>query len=486
MKIIITKNYSKLSQKASEVVIEEMASRANLVMGLATGSTPLGLYEELIKAEKDGKIDFSRVTTFNLDEYYPIKKTNKNSYSYFMFSNLFNKVRVRKNKVNILDGETESPQKECKLYQNKLRRNEIDVQILGIGTNGHIGFNEPGSSFKSRTRLVNLTKKTIKDNSRFFIRKKNIPEKALTMGIADIMDAKKIVLLASGLNKARAVKKMLEGPIDESCPASILRKHPNTIVILDEKAASLLKEDRIPFDIEKTDYRILTEGNMPRKKRILFISPHPDDVSINCGGTVALLSKYNKISAFIMTTGYRSYVPNKTKKEIIQIREKETIKEAKVLNFTPYFLRLNFYDDYKGKFEESDIKEVITKLKKINPDIIFIPQKNDKHSTHKLSRNILLKCLKKIKKRVVLWNYETMWSLFSTGEFNLIVPFSRKILKLKSRAIKQHKSQTNRIPYDVAALSLSKLRGAIIPEQLFGYGERSFLKNKSIELFFIE
>ena len=132
MKIIITKNYSKLSQRASEVVIEEMTSKANLVMGFATGSTPLGLYEELIKAEKAGKIDFSRVTTFNLDEYHPIQKTNKNSYYYFMFSNLFNKVGVRKNKVNILDGETKSPQEECKLYQNKLRRNKIDVQILGI------------------------------------------------------------------------------------------------------------------------------------------------------------------------------------------------------------------------------------------------------------------------------------------------------------------------------------------------------------------
>ena len=225
---------------------------------------------------------------------------------------------------------------------------------------------------------------------------------------------------------------------------------------------------------------------MPRKKRILFISPHPDDVSINCVGVVALLSKYNKISAFIMTTGYRSYTPNKTKQEIIQIRKKETIKEAKVLNFIPHFLKLNFYDDYDGKFKESDIKEVVQKLKKINPDIIFVPQKNDKHPTHKLSRNILLKCLKKTKKKVVLWNYETMWSLFSTGEFNLIVPFSRKILKLKKRAIKQHKSQIRRTSYDVAAYSLAKLRGAIIPEQLFGYGEKSFLKNKNIELFFIE
>ncbi len=487
MKIIITKNYSELSKKASKIVIEEMAVKANLVMGFATGSTPLGLYKKIIKAEKKGKIDFSRVTTFNLDEYYPIKRTDKNSYYYFMFKNLFDKVKIKKSKINILNGETKDPQKECKLYQDKLRKNKIDIQVLGIGVNGHIGFNEPNFSFKNKTRLVNLAEKTIKDNSRFFIRKKDVPEKALTMGIADIMDAKKIVLLASGFNKAKAVKRMIEGPIDESCPASVLRKHHNATVILDKKAASLLKEDKILFSIEKTDYRILTKENMPKGKRILVISPHPDDVSINCGGVMALLRKYNKISAFIMTTGYRSYVPNKTKEEIIEIREKETIKESKVSGFIPYFLRLNFYDDYKGKFENKDIKEVIQKLKKINPDIIFVPQKNDRHPTHKLSRNIVLKCLKRMRKKKELWNYETTWALFDSGKFNLIVPFPEKILKLKIKAVKQHKSQITRTPYDVVVRSLAKFRGALVPEQeLFGYGEKSTLKDKNIELFFVE
>lgn len=486
MKIIITKNYSKLSQKASEIIIGEMAGKRNLVMGFATGSTPLGLYKRLVKAEKKGEIDFSKITTFNLDEYYPIKRTSKNSYYYFMFKNLFNRVKIKESKINILNGETKDPQKECKLYQDKLRKNKIDIQVLGIGANGHIGFNEPLSSFKSRTRLVNLAEKTVKDNSKFFIRKKDVPSKALTMGIADIIDAKKIVLLASGFNKAKAVKMMIEGQIDESCPASILKKHHNAVVILDKRAASLLKEDRIPFDIEETDYRILTEENMPKGKRILIISPHPDDVSINCGGAIALLTKYNKISAFIITTGYRSYIPNKTRREIIKIREEETIRESEVLNFTPYFLRLSFYDNYKGKFEDEDIKELIQKLKKLEPDIILVPQENDKHPTHKLSRNILLKCLKKMKKQVELWNYETMWSLFSLAEFNLIVPFSEKILKLKMKSVKQHKSQVVRTPFDIAAFSLVKLRGALIPEQLFGYGKESFIKDKNIELFFVE
>ncbi len=487
MKIIITKNYLELSKRAAEVVISEMQKKPDLVMGLATGSTPLGLYRKLVKAEKQGKISFSKVTTFNLDEYYPIKRTDKQSFYYFKFKNLFNKVRIKKSKVNILNGETKNPKKECKLYQNKLRKNKIDIQILGIGANGHIGYNEPSSSFKSRTRLVNLAEKTIKDNSRFFAKKENVPKKALTMGIADIMDAKKIVLLASGSNKAKVVRRMIEGPINENCPASVLRKHHNATVILDKKAASLIREEESAFEIEKERYEVLTKENIPRGKRIAVISPHPDDVAVNCGGTIALLRKYNKISAFIMTTGYRSYVPNKTKEEIIKIREKETIKETKILGFILYFLRLSFYDKYQGRFETKDIRKIIKKLKKIKPDILFIPHKNDKHPIHKLSRKILLNCLKRMKKKVELWNYETMWSLFSPEEFNLIVPFSEKILKLKIKAVKQHKSQIDRTPFDVAASSLAKFRGAIVPEQeLFGYGKKSTIKDKNIELFFVE
>lgn len=470
MKIIIAKNYSELSKRAAEIVIGEMQRKPDLVLGFCTGATPLGLYRELVKAEKERGISFSRVTTFNLDEYYPIKKTDKNSFYYFMFKNLFGKVKIRKNKINILNGEAKNPKKECQLYRKKLQKNKIDLQILGIGANGHIAFNEPGSSFKSKTRLVNFA-----------------GQKALTMGIAEIMGAKKIILLASGIKKARAVKRMIEGTINPFCPASILQKHPNAIIILDEEAASLIKEEETLYEIEKETYQVLTEENMPKKKKIVIISPHPDDVAINCGGSLTLLRKFNKITALIMTTGYRSQIPKKTKKEIIKIREKEAIGESKILGFTPYFLRLSFYDKYHGDIEKKDIKKIIKKLKQIKPDILLIPHKNDKHPIHRLSRKIILKCLKKMRRKVDLWNYETMWSLFSPEEFNLIVSFSEEFLKLKIKAIKQHKSQIARTPFEVAAYSLAKFRGAIVPEQeLFGFGEKSTLKDKNIELFFVE
>ena len=238
---------------------------------------------------------------------------------------------------------------------------------------------------------------------------------------------------------------------------------------------------------KKDNYRLIKKENIPKGKKIVVINSHPDDVSINCGGTIALFAPKNKISALVMTTGWRAQVPDKTKEQIIKIREEETIKESKILGFTPHFLKLSFYENFKGKFDKKDIEKLIEKLKTINPDIIFLPQEKDDHPTHKLSRELLLKCLKIMKKKKELWNYETMWDLFNSGEFNTIVSFSDKILSLKIKGVKQHKSQTKRTPYDIAAFSLAKFRGILVPEEeIFGFGKKAALKNKNIELFFVE
>jgi glucosamine-6-phosphate deaminase len=225
MKIIKVKNYNELSEKASEIIIKEILKKPNLTIGFATGKTPLGLYKNLVREHKKGKVDFSRIRAFNLDEYYPIKKKNKKSYYYYMFFNLFNKINIKKENINLLDGETKNFKKECKDYENKIRKNPIDMQILGIGVNGHIGFNEPGSEFKSKTRLVKLT---------------HIKGKGLTMGISTILKSKKIILLASGKKKAKAIRGLIKGKMNKNLPASFLRKHKNIFVIIDGKAGSLL------------------------------------------------------------------------------------------------------------------------------------------------------------------------------------------------------------------------------------------------------
>jgi glucosamine-6-phosphate deaminase len=241
MLIIITPNYNELSKRAADIVINEILKKSNLILGLPTGETPVGMYNLLVKFHKNKKLDFSKITCFNLDEYYPIKKTNKNSYYSFMQNNFFSHVNVKKSNINILDSESKNPEKDCILYEKKIKKNPIDLQILGVGINGHIGFNEPGSVLNSKTRVINLTENTIKRNSRFFKNKNEVPKSALTMGISTIMSAKKLILLANGKNKAKAIRRLVNGPINKDCPVSFLKKHKNLIVIIDKEAGSLLK-----------------------------------------------------------------------------------------------------------------------------------------------------------------------------------------------------------------------------------------------------
>ncbi|MEK6926410.1 MAG: glucosamine-6-phosphate deaminase [Nanoarchaeota archaeon] len=238
MKLIKVSNYSELSKLAAEIIIEQIKKKPNSVLGLATGQTPLGMYKELVKAYIQKKVDFSKVKTFNLDEYYNIKKTDKNSYHYYMCENFFSRVNVKSKNINMLHGKAKNVKQECQNYDKLLKQNPIDIQILGIGVNGHIGFDEPNSSFSSKTRLIDLTKSTIKRNSRFFKSKKQFPKHALTMGLSEIFKAKKIILLASGKAKKQIISKLIKSKPSEEIPASIIKKHKNSILIADKSALS--------------------------------------------------------------------------------------------------------------------------------------------------------------------------------------------------------------------------------------------------------
>ena len=237
MKVIVCDNYEKMSYEAARIFAAQLIIKPKSVLGLATGSTPIGLYDCLAKMYKDGEIDFSQVTTFNLDEYYPISHDNDQSYHYFMNENLFSKVNVPADKIHIPDGSTDDPEKECKSYEEKIdAHNGIDIQILGIGQNGHIGFNEPAPVLNPETHVTDLTQNTIEANSRFFDSIDLVPTKALTMGIGSIMKAKKILLLASGSGKKEIVKKLLSGGIETNIPASMLKAHPDVTLICDKEA----------------------------------------------------------------------------------------------------------------------------------------------------------------------------------------------------------------------------------------------------------
>lgn len=242
MRTIICENYDEMSKAAASIVASQLILKPDCILGLATGSTPVGMYNILADMNKKGEIDFSNVKSFNLDEYYKIEPKNDQSYHYFMNENLFSKVNIKKENTHILDGLADDPQKECAKFDEMIKQSGgIDLQILGIGRNGHIGFNEPDSELDANTHLTSLTESTIEANSVFFESRDKMPTQALTMGIGSILSAKTIIIMANGESKKAAVEKLVNGNITTSLPASLLKVHPDVILICDKAAYSLVK-----------------------------------------------------------------------------------------------------------------------------------------------------------------------------------------------------------------------------------------------------
>lgn len=239
MKIIKTKDYNELSATSADVVISEIRKNKNAVLGLATGSTPIGMYDLMIKACRDG-LSYRTVKTLNLDEYVGLGADSPDSYVSFMRDKLFEHIDIDMKNTHLPDGKAADMQAECARYSALIKSMPRDVQVLGLGRNGHIGFNEPGTPFDSVTHVVRLTDDTVEANARLFACKDDVPRYAVTMGIAEIMQAKKIILLASGAGKAQAVYAAARGKITETCPASVLQNHPDVILIADEEAHALL------------------------------------------------------------------------------------------------------------------------------------------------------------------------------------------------------------------------------------------------------
>lgn len=241
MKVIITKDYDEMSQKAFEVMSGVVKSNPAAVIGLATGSTPIGLYKNMIKDHNENGTSYKKIKTVNLDEYAGLDVNSDQSYVYFMRDNLFNHIDIDLKNTNIENGKAADREAECARYNALLETMQQDIQVLGIGSNGHIAFNEPGTPFGSVTHIVNLTESTIKDNSRLFKSIDEVPRQAFTMGLKNIMNAKKILILANGANKAKAVYGLVKGEVTENVPASILQLHPDCTLVCDEAAAELIK-----------------------------------------------------------------------------------------------------------------------------------------------------------------------------------------------------------------------------------------------------
>lgn len=242
MRIIIEKDYEAMSKRAAEEMATVIKEKSNCVLGLATGGTPVAMYKELIKMYNEGKLDFSKVLSINLDEYRGLSGDHPQSYRYFMNTNLFNHININKENTFVPNGMAEDAESECKAYDHRIKQvGGIDIQLLGIGPNGHVGFNEPDECLDMNTHVTSLKKSTIEANARFFESIDEVPKEALTMGLGGIMKAKKILLIASGKNKAQVIAKLASGKITTKVPATLLQVHPDVTIIVDEEAASLIK-----------------------------------------------------------------------------------------------------------------------------------------------------------------------------------------------------------------------------------------------------
>ena len=239
IKIIKVKDAEEAAEKAFEVMKEFL--KPGKVLGLATGSTPLGLYARMVKDHRENGTSYKEIKSFNLDEYVGLPITHPESYYAFMHRNLFDQIDIPEENTHVPSGLGEDLEAQARKYDEMIDESPVDIQLLGIGSDGHIAFNEPGTPFDSGTHVTDLAESTIRDNCRFFDNDiSKVPTQAVTQGIGTIMKARNILLIATGANKAQAVKDMLEGPVDEKCPASILQKHDSVTVIIDEGAASLL------------------------------------------------------------------------------------------------------------------------------------------------------------------------------------------------------------------------------------------------------
>jgi glucosamine-6-phosphate deaminase len=254
MEVIVKDNYDEMSTLAAQLIAKVVREKPDCVLGLATGSTPVGTYKELIRMHKEEGLDFSRVVTFNLDEYIGLPPEHDQSYFYFMHDNLFNHINIKPENIHLPPGTDEDIEAACERYEQMIRdAGGIDIQLLGIGANGHIAFNEPGSSLGSRTRVKTLDDKTIEDNSRFFDSIEDVPRYAVTMGIGTIMDSRSLLLLANKANKAHAISITVEGPVTALVPATVVQLHPKATIIVDQDAATDLKRTYVDSPRDLTE-----------------------------------------------------------------------------------------------------------------------------------------------------------------------------------------------------------------------------------------
>ena len=560
-----------VAQEIANIIREKQSKNKTCVLGLATGSSPIKVYEELIRLHQEEKLSFHNVITFNLDEYYPMEKDNIESYHYFMHENLFKYIDIKPENIHIPNGmiAQENLDQYCLEYEAAiLNAGGLDFQLLGIGRTGHIGFNEPGSHSNSGTRSITLNHITRVDAASSFLGINNVPRRAITMGIGTIKKAKRIVLLACGENKASIIKKTIEGDISSQVPATYLQIHNNTTFVLDTEAASELTRIKTPWQVstciwteelkssaivwlcEKVKKPVLKlndkdyndngmsgllaeegpaydlnikmfnklqhtitgwpggkpnaddenrpERALPKKKRVIIFSPHPDDDVISMGGTFdRLVEQGHEVHVAYQTSGNIAVSDeealryaevaldianenNKTIKNIIvalqtrkisntdelmirkikgQIRRKESLGATRFLGIPDnqvHFLDMPFYETgtvKKNNLSEKDIEIISDLITKIKPHQIYAAgDLADPHGTHKVCLDGIFAAIEKLKSKAFMndcwvWLYRGAWHEWEPQEIEMAVPMSEDQVLKKRKAIFYHQSQKDSVMF---------------------------------------
>lgn len=560
-----------VAQEIASIILEKQSKKENCILGLATGSSPIKVYEELIRLHQEEGLSFYNVITFNLDEYYPMEKDNVESYHYFMHENLFKHIDIKPENVHIPDGmiAQENLDQYCLSYEAAiLKAGGLDFQLLGIGRTGHIGFNEPGSHSNSGTRSITLNHITRVDASASFLGINNVPRRAITMGIGTIKKAKRIVLLAWGENKASIIKETIEGDVSSQVPATYLQIHNNTTFVMDTEAASELTRIKTPWlvstcvwteelkssaivwlcekakkpvlKLNDKDYNdngmsglLAEEGQaydlnikmfnklqhtitgwpggkpnaddenrperaLPKKKKIIIFSPHPDDDVISMGGTFdRLVEQGHEVHVAYQTSGNIAVSDeealryaevaldiadenNKTIKNVIlalqtrkiskndeltirkikgQIRRKESLGATRFLGLPDnqvHFLDMPFYETgtvKKNNLSDEDIEIVSNLITKIKPHQIYAAgDLADPHGTHKVCLDAIFAAIKKLKSKPFLndcwvWLYRGAWHEWEPQEIEMAVPMSEDQVLKKRKAIFYHQSQKDSVMF---------------------------------------
>ena len=565
--VVIVEDYDDIARlvagRIETLIRTKRAGGEKAILGLATGSTPIGVYRELIRLHRENGLDFSNVVTFNLDEYYPMPPDSIHSYHRYMWENLFEHINIRPENVHIPRGDVPRQQVEmhCREYEALIERaGGIDFQILGIGKTGHIGFNEPGSGVESRTRLVHLDTITRKDAAADFFGEENVPREAITMGVATIMGAREIALIATGEHKAAIVKRSVEGSISHEVAATYLQRHSNTTFYVDAAAAGdltrvktpwlvrevewtaplieraviwLATESRTPIlKLSSTMYRehhlssllarypsadvlnkavfsrlatkICDNPRLPRGRRAIVFSPHPDDDVISMGGMLRkLYENDNEVLVAYMTSGNIAVFDHEVRRylDFIQrfardsadvselsdrldrlvqriedalaskepggvdipevqdikreIREAEAVSGVEALGIARSacrFLNLPFYQTGKVKKDPigpADIRIIRELFDEFHPELIFVAgDLSDPHGTHRQCKNAIEQALEAYAgAQPEVWLYRGAWQEWPVHEADVLVPLSHDDLRRKIFAIFKHQSQKDKAPF---------------------------------------